>query len=147
MVRLFFTCRKFYSYVSLNHLKNQPFNLECIINPSPVHGNVTCMDSSEAVFPEDDGLLHLPAGAECHLTCQAGFVSKSFRKSLCINGRITHPLECVRPDAMILIGGRSDTYGVLNSVELITGRGVCRGAVPDLPAMRWRMITSSIDQV
>ena len=45
---------------------------------------------------------------------------------------------------MLLIGGRSDTHGVLNTVELVTGRGVCRGAVPPLPAMRWRMITSTV---
>jgi len=53
---------------------------------------------------------------------------------------------CVRPDALILVGGRSDTYGVLNTVELVTGRGVCRGAVPPLPAMRWRMISATIDR-
>ena len=35
--------------------------------------------------------------------------------------------------------------GVLNTVELVTGRGVCRGAVPELPAMRWRMVANSID--
>ncbi len=28
----------------------------------------------------------------------------------------------------------------------MTGRGVCRGAVPDLPAMRWRMVTSAVDR-
>ncbi len=33
---------------------------------------------------------------------------------------------------------------MLSSVELVTGRGVCRGAVPDLPAMRWRMVTATI---
>ncbi len=28
----------------------------------------------------------------------------------------------------------------------MTGRGVCRGAVPPLPAMRWRMIAHAIDR-
>ncbi len=44
------------------------------------------------------------------------------------------------------MGGRSDTYGVLNTVELVTGRGVCRGAVPPLPAMRWRMVTATVER-
>ena len=72
------------------------------------------------------------------------YVSKEAREARCINGIWNRRLECVRPDAMLLIGGRSDTHGVLNSVELVTGRGVCRGAVPPLPAMRWRMITSTV---
>ena len=29
-------------------------------------------------------------------------------------------LVCVKPGSMLVVGGRSDTYGVLNSVELIT---------------------------
>ena len=66
--------------------------------------------------------------------------------SRCLNGRWTSQLRCIKPDALILIGGRSDTYGVLNSVELVTERGVCRGAVPELPAMRWRTITSTVAQ-
>jgi hypothetical protein len=28
----------------------------------------------------------------------------------------------------------------------VTGRGVCRGAVPPLPTMRWRMIAHAIDR-
>ena len=68
-----------------------------------------------------------------------------------INSRMQHLqvgriFACVRPDALLLVGGRSDTYGVLNTVELVTGRGVCRGAVPPLPAMRWRMVTNAIDR-
>ena len=32
---------------------------------------------------------------------------------------MTQRLECVPPDAMLIVGGRSDTYGVLSSVELV----------------------------
>jgi hypothetical protein len=38
----------------------------------------------------------------------------------CFNGRMTQRLECVPPDALLIVGGRSDTYGVLSSVELVT---------------------------
>ncbi len=37
----------------------------------------------------------------------------------CFNGRMTQRLECVPPDALLIVGGRSDTYGVLSSVELV----------------------------
>jgi hypothetical protein len=46
---------------------------------------------------------------------------------------------------MLLVGGRSDTYGVLSSAELVTSGGVCRGAVPPLPAMRWKAIAAALD--
>ena len=62
-----------------------------------------------------------------------------------LQGRWSQRLECVTPDAMIIIGGRNSN-GVLNSVELVTGRGVCRGAVPPLPAMRWRLIANTVDE-
>ena len=117
------------------------FLSECVVNVSPSHGNVTC----GTLEPTGDE-YHVPGGGACLITCQNGFVSLDLRESRCINGRWTQRLECVRPDALLLIGGRSDTYGVLSSAELVTGRGVCRGAVPPLPAMRWRMITSSIER-
>ena len=41
------------------------------------------------------------------------------RESRCFNGKMTQRLECVPPDAMLIVGGRSDTYGVLSSVELV----------------------------
>ena len=68
------------------------------------------------------------------------------KEAICDDGRLTPRLDCVRPDALLLLAGRSDTHGVLNTVELVTARGVCRGAVPTLPAMRWRMIAESIDK-
>ncbi|TRY67807.1 hypothetical protein TCAL_02278 [Tigriopus californicus] len=134
---------------SLNSLNNANIRIldtieggrkKCVIDANPLHGNITC----GSVQPED-GHYYVPDGGECVLFCKTGFVSRSFRQARCINGFMTR-LECVRPDAMILIGGKSDTYGVLSSVELVTGRGVCRGAVPELPAMRWRAITSTLEK-
>ena len=52
---------------------------------------------------------------------------------------------CVKPGAMLLVGGRSDTYGVLSSAELVTSGGVCRGAVPPLPALRARQLEPNCD--
>eukprot|EP00095_Tigriopus_kingsejongensis_P007693 snap_masked-scaffold142_size315517-processed-gene-0.4 protein:Tk07693 transcript:snap_masked-scaffold142_size315517-processed-gene-0.4-mRNA-1 annotation:"hypothetical protein" len=137
---------------NINSLSNSNSNLKvqdhkdgslrrkCEVNASPSHGNVTC-ESLEA----EDGIFYVSDGQHCLLTCQTGFVSRSSPQSRCINGFISK-LDCVRPDAMILIGGKSDIYGVLSSVELVTGRGVCRGAVPELPAMRWRAITSTLEK-
>ncbi len=112
--------------------------------PSVVsHGNLTCGVLSPS--PEDS-LFHVPSGSSCQLKCGAGFVSRDAPETLCLNGLWTNGRlpSCVRPDAMLLLGGRSDTYGVLASAELVTGRGVCRGAVPPLPAMRWRTITQTL---
>lgn len=80
------------------------------------------------------------------MTCKSGYVSVYQKVARCLNAHVTPRLDCVRPDALLLLAGRSDTFGVLNSVELVTARGVCRGAVPELPAMRWRMIAESIDK-
>ena len=92
------------------------------------------------------GDFHVEAGGECAISCQRGLVSLEEKRATCVNGDWSSRLRCVRPDALILIGGRSDTYGVLDTVELVTGQGVCRGAVPPLPAMRWRTITSAISR-
>ena len=36
--------------------------------------------------------------------------------------------------------------GVLSSVELITSGGVCQNIIPDIPSMRWKMISASISK-
>ena len=97
-----------------------------------------------------DGQYIVSSGKSCILRCRQGFVSLGSREARCMTsgrliGRWSQRLECVTPDAMIIIGGRN-TNGVLSSVELVTGRGVCRGAVPPLPAMRWKMIANTIDE-
>jgi hypothetical protein len=65
-----------------------------------------------------------PCRQTCLLTCRPGFVSLELRESRCFNGRMTQRLECVPPDAMLIVGGRSDTYGVLSSVELVRYQSV-----------------------
>jgi hypothetical protein len=79
------------------------------------------------------------------LDCNRGFVSLDARETTCLGGVWTADLMCVKPGAMLLVGGRSDTYGVLSSAELVTSGGVCRGAVPPLPAMRWKAIAAALD--
>lgn len=86
----------------------------------------------------------MPHGSECSLECQPGFVSLERREATCSSGSWDSVLQCVRPGAMLVVGGRSDTYGVLSSVELLTSGGVCRGAVPSIPAMRWKMVAATL---
>jgi len=86
------------------------------------------------------------SGNKCHLNCNKGFVSLDAKETLCQNGQWSHKLYCVLPGAMLVVGGRSDTYGVLSSVELVTSGGVCRNIVPNLPTMRWKMVSASIDE-
>ena len=109
------------------------------------HGNVTC---DNAFAHESFGELYYEVshGDRCELFCKSGYVSQYQKVAHCNNGRMAPRLECVRPDALLLLAGRSNTNGVLNTVELVTRRGVCRGAVPPLPAMRWRMIAESIGE-
>jgi len=114
----------------------------CYINAKVVNGNVTC----ENHIPDAFGEYSIGYNEKCDLSCKSGYVSVFQKEALCQNGRLTPRLDCVRPDALLLLAGRSDTHGVLNTVELVTNRGVCRGAVPTLPAMRWRMIAQSIDK-
>ena len=114
----------------------------CYVNAHVVNGNVTC----ENHLPDAFGEYSVGYNEKCDLSCKSGYVSVFQKEALCQNGRLTPRLDCVRPDALLLLAGRSDTHGVLNTVELVTKRGVCRGAVPALPAMRWRMIAESIDK-
>merc|ERR1712226_1154511 len=118
---------------------------KCYISPTPTNGNITCNGDIT-----DDGQYIVSSGRSCILKCRQGFVSLSSREARCMTsgrliGRWSRRLECVAPDAMIIIGGRN-TNGVLSSVELVTGKGVCRGAVPPLPAMRWKMIAHTVDE-
>ena len=71
-------------------------------------------------------------------------MSLDAKETMCENGRWSHSLYCVLPGAMLVVGGRSDTYGVLSSVELVTSGGVCQNIVPSLPTMRWKMVAASI---
>lgn len=113
-----------------------------MIDTEPEHGNITC----DGVTPGSYGEVYVQSGSRCFLECQNGYVSYDQRQSTCVRGIWSNRLECVRPDALIIVGGKSDTHGVLTTIELVTGRGVCRGAVPNLPAMRWRTITSTIGE-
>jgi len=106
------------------------------------NGNITCENN----FPDAFGEYSIGHGEKCELYCKSGYVSIFRKEGVCQDGRLTPRLNCVRPDALLLLTGRSATHGVLNTVELVTNRGVCRGAVPPLPAMRWRMIAESIDK-
>jgi len=114
---------------------------KCIINPWPESGNITCPDS-----PLARGQFIVKSGNKCHLNCKQGFVTLDAKETLCQNGQWSHKLYCVLPGAMLVVGGRSDTYGVLSSVELVTSGGVCRNIVPNLPTMRWKMVSASIDE-
>ena len=118
------------------------FFLGCYVVAKVSNGNITCA----AHVPDIFGEYSVGHGDKCELSCKSGYVSVFQKEALCQNGRLTPRLDCVRPDALLLLAGRSDTHGVLNTVELVTNRGVCRGAVPTLPAMRWRMIAESIDK-
>ena len=52
--------------------------------------------------------------------CNPGFVSLEAVETECDNGEWEEELICVKPGALLIVGGRSDTYGVLSSAELIT---------------------------
>ena len=117
------------------------FILGCLINPYPEGGNITCPQS-----PVARGKLIVTSGNTCHLACHTGYVTLDAKEAQCYNGRLSHELYCVLPGAMIVVGGRSDTSGVLSSVELITSGGVCQNIIPDIPSMRWKMISASIDR-
>ena len=93
------------------------------------NGNITCENN----FPDAFGEYSIGHGEKCELFCKSGYVSIFRKEGVCQDGRLTPRLNCVRPDALLLLTGRSATHGVLNTVELVTNRGVCRGAVP--PAM------------
>ncbi|CAB4063150.1 KLHL2_3 [Lepeophtheirus salmonis] len=121
--------------VKLPNTENDETRRECVIT-QPSNGNITC----NGITPLDT----IPPNEQCTLTCASGFVSLEKDEAKCYHGRLTQQLECVKPDALLVIGGRSDTYGVLSSVELITAQGVCRGAVPPLPQMRWKLIVIAI---
>jgi len=114
---------------------------KCLINPWPESGNITCPDS-----PLARGQYIVKSGNKCHLNCNKGFVTLDAKETLCLNGQWSHKLYCVLPGALLVVGGRSDTYGVLSSVELVTSGGVCRNIVPNLPTMRWKMVSASIDE-
>lgn len=114
---------------------------KCLINPWPASGNITCSDS-----PLARGQYIVKSGNKCHLNCKKGFVTLDAKETVCQNGQWSHKLYCVLPGAMLVVGGRSDTYGVLSSVELVTSGGVCRNIVPNLPTMRWKMVSASIDE-
>ena len=128
---------------SLPHITSYVSSIpECPITPIVAHGNITC---ENAVSYESFGetFYEVSHGDRCELYCKSGYVSQYQKVAYCSNGRLAPRLECVRPDALLLLAGRNGN-GVLNTAELVTGRGVCRGAVPPLPAMRWRMIAESI---
>ena len=76
-------------------------------------GNITCPGS-----PMARGNFIVTSGNKCHLYCSKGFVALNAKEATCYNGRLSDELYCVLPGAMIVVGGRSDTSGVLSSVEL-----------------------------
>ena len=88
---------------------------ECLIDPWPEGGNITCPNS-----PIARGKFIVTSGTTCNLYCNTGYVTLDAKKSQCYDGRLTRDLGCVLPGAMIVVGGRSNSLGVLSSVELIT---------------------------
>ena len=67
------------------------------------------------------------------------------KETVCQDGTWSESLYCVKPGAMLVVGGRG-LSGVLPTVELITSGGVCKNIVPDLPHSRWKMITASVEE-
>ena len=86
-----------------------------MINPWPEGGNITCPNS-----PIARGKFIVTSGTTCNLYCNTGYVTLDAKRSQCYDGRLTRDLGCVLPGAMIVVGGRSNSLGVLSSVELIT---------------------------
>ena len=68
-------------------------------------GNVTC----QGRFLPDVGEYLVASGNTCQLYCRPGFVSLELKTTRCLSGRWSRRLACVRPDAMLIIGGRSNT--------------------------------------
>ena len=62
----------------------------------------------------------MTSGTTCNLYCNTDYVTLDAKRSQCYDGRLTRDLGCVLPGAMIVVGGRSNSLGVLSSVELIT---------------------------
>jgi len=85
----------------------------CYMPQQIEQGNVTC--NGKLVFGE----YEVASGDTCQLYCRPGFVSLELKQTRCLSGRWSRRLACVRPDAMLIIGGRSNTQGVLNTVELV----------------------------
>ena len=113
---------------------------ECLINPWPDAGNITCTHAITA-----RGQYIVKSGHTCHLTCKKGFVTIDAKETVCQDGTWSESLYCVKPGAMLVVGGRG-LSGVLPTVELITSGGVCKNIVPDLPHSRWKMITASVEE-
>ena len=85
------------------------------------------------------------SGHSCHLQCNKGYVTLDAKETVCSDGTWTQSLYCVKPGAMLIVGGRG-LSGVLPSVELITSGGVCKNIVPDMPKSRWKMIAASVSE-
>jgi len=113
---------------------------KCLINPWPEAGNITCTHAITA-----RGQYIVKSGHTCHLTCKKGFVTIDAKETVCQDGTWSESLYCVKPGAMLVVGGRG-LSGVLPTVELITSGGVCKNIVPDLPHSRWKMITASVEE-
>eukprot|EP00096_Caligus_rogercresseyi_P014027 TRINITY_DN6579_c0_g1_i1.p1 TRINITY_DN6579_c0_g1~~TRINITY_DN6579_c0_g1_i1.p1 ORF type:complete len:1345 (+),score=240.29 TRINITY_DN6579_c0_g1_i1:73-4107(+) len=126
--------------VQLPNTEKDETKKDCVVL-QPSNGNITCSGSSSS---SDEETLQVPPNNECRLACDSGYVSLEKDTGKCYHGHLSQRLECVKPDALLILGGRSDTYGVLNTAELITAQGVCRGAVPPFPAMRWKLVLTSI---
>ena len=94
-----------------------------MINPWPEGGNITCPNS-----PIARGKFIVSSGTTCNLYCNTGYVTLDAKRSQCYDGRLTRDLGCVLPGAMIVVGGRSNSLGVLSSVELITSGSGGAGA-------------------
>jgi hypothetical protein len=117
-----------------------PPSPECLINPWPEHGNITCTQAISA-----RGQYIVRSGHSCHLNCNNGYVTIDAKETVCNDGTWSQSLYCVKPGAMLVVGGRG-LSGVLPTVELITSGGVCKNIVPDLPHSRWKMITASVTE-
>ena len=84
---------------------------ECLINPWPEAGNITCTHAITA-----RGQYIVKSGHTCHLTCKKGFVTIDAKETVCQDGTWSESLYCVKAGAMLVVGGRG-LSGVLPTVS------------------------------
>ena len=106
MVYIF--CGHFFFLKDVIFVELDPYSIffvDCYMPQLIDQGNVTC----QGRFLPDVGEYLVASGNTCQLYCRPGFVSLELKTTRCLSGRWSRRLACVRPDAMLIIGGRSNT--------------------------------------